>query len=1170
MTDQPHPRRVEVTDTGPATSSGGYANTGVHIGDVNLLTGVPVRTNYRHQVRRIAPPQLLDRERELAELAEFCTSPDTAGRYRWWQASAWSGKTALLSWFVLNPPPGVRVISFFITARLAGQNNRSAFLDNLLEQLLALLGETVPPFLTESTREPHLLARLDHAAQLCQDRGEHLILLVDGLDEDRGVTTGPDAHSIAALLPDTPPAGLRVLVAGRPNPPVPADVPPHHPLRTKDIVRPLAPSPAAKAIRHEMERDLHALLNGTPLEQDLLGLLTTAGGGLTKFDLAELTTCSPWEVASHLNTVTGRSFARRDSHYFPGNSPEVFLLGHEDIQLTAQDMLGPARLDAYRDRLHAWADGYRDRGWPAGTPEYLVRGYHTMLMALGDLERLTALVTDPRRQERMHEYSGSDSNALAEIVSVLAGQVERERPDLTAITRLAIHRDHLNDRHNNFPAGLPAAWAMVGQVSRAEALLQFLSPASTRLDGVLLLAEALTDPALLVEATSLARGHRDLLRIAEAHVRIGDQRRAAALMRQVEDQAAAAAEDQSGILLDLALTRFRCGETELAIEIITAVESAPTRPDPVDRAEQLIEIADARARTGEVTSARRLAVEADRLLHSDPDHDEPRLLDNLTRVLARCGDADRAETVALGITFYSRDDALREVAIAFARDGDLSRSAAIILNMEYENSKVSTMVLVAAYLDRQQALVWLADARTLADSIEDAYDRALAEAELTTALIQIGELDRAEANARAIGDPHAHATSLIAVATAHARAGATDQAFTLVSDAYAYVRTHGDRVRLAETLLATAQACNRAGDHPRAVRLLGKAEPWARGSDNGAGRGNLLCLLAEALLDAGAFDQATSLANTVPEDWQTVAATYLTEHLATSGDLPRAEAIARTIPAHRAKYWALLTVADAGATELIDEVETHADEEDDPLWRAELRARLAESMSTHNGPRAAELVDRAVATARSLAFTHLRFAALASAALGHARLGQHQESAALLAEVERIAQLAPLDLRVNSEVVPGVVAGLARIGDFDRAERLVRVLPDGLHRSAALSKCVRHLAACGDLARAERLARDITVLDSRVQSLLVLAQADPARRDNLIDEAEQVAGTTGNPDFQAGMLIDIARRAPERAVRLIARAIQLHDLDNAVSELVRVLPSAVDTIEQELAVISGD
>ena len=69
---------------------------------------------------------------------------------------------------------------------------------------------------------------LAQTAEQCQ----RLVLVVDGLDEDGGVTTGPDAYSIAALLPTRgPPDGLRVIVAGRPDPPVPADVPDNHPLR---------------------------------------------------------------------------------------------------------------------------------------------------------------------------------------------------------------------------------------------------------------------------------------------------------------------------------------------------------------------------------------------------------------------------------------------------------------------------------------------------------------------------------------------------------------------------------------------------------------------------------------------------------------------------------------------------------------------------------------------------------------------------------------------------------------------------------------------------------------------------------------------------------------------------------------------------------------------------
>ena len=43
--------------------------------------------------------------------------------YAWWQAGPWAGKSALLSWFVLHPPLGVDVVSFFITARLSDESD---------------------------------------------------------------------------------------------------------------------------------------------------------------------------------------------------------------------------------------------------------------------------------------------------------------------------------------------------------------------------------------------------------------------------------------------------------------------------------------------------------------------------------------------------------------------------------------------------------------------------------------------------------------------------------------------------------------------------------------------------------------------------------------------------------------------------------------------------------------------------------------------------------------------------------------------------------------------------------------------------------------------------------------------------------------------------------------
>ena len=52
------------------------------------------------------------------------------------------------------------------------------------------------------------LELLDRAARACRTGGWRLVLVVDGLDEDRSVTAGPYAHSIAGLLPARPPAEM--------------------------------------------------------------------------------------------------------------------------------------------------------------------------------------------------------------------------------------------------------------------------------------------------------------------------------------------------------------------------------------------------------------------------------------------------------------------------------------------------------------------------------------------------------------------------------------------------------------------------------------------------------------------------------------------------------------------------------------------------------------------------------------------------------------------------------------------------------------------------------------------------------------------------------------------------------------------------------------------------
>ena len=60
--------------------------------------------------------------------------------------------------------------------------------------------------------------------------------------------------------------------------------------------------------------------------------------------------------------------------------------------------------------------------------------------------------------------------ALAEVRAALDLIAAQDCPDLASALGLAFHRDQLTDRNTNIPAGLPAVWATLGQVTRAEAL----------------------------------------------------------------------------------------------------------------------------------------------------------------------------------------------------------------------------------------------------------------------------------------------------------------------------------------------------------------------------------------------------------------------------------------------------------------------------------------------------------------------------------------------------------------------------------------------------------------------------------------------------------------------------------------------------------------------------
>ncbi|GLK14791.1 hypothetical protein GCM10017600_82030 [Streptosporangium carneum] len=1075
---------------------GGVAISGVNHGDIHLFSApAPVtRSAYRQQVRRIAPRTLLGRDRELAELAAFCTAADGPA-YVWWQAPAWAGKSALMSWFVLNPPPGVRVVSFFVTARFAGQSDRGAFVDAVLEQLAEVVGESLPTFLTDTLKEAHFLDLFERAAQIRRAGGGSLALVVDGLDEDRGVVVGPEAYSIAALLPAEPPEGTRVIVAGRPHPPVPSDVPDDHPLRDPRVVRPLKESRDAQVIRADAERELKRLLHGSAAEQSLLGLVVAAGGGLSGPDLAELTGLSGTEVEEHLCAVSGRTFAERAGQWQPGTSPTVYVLAHEELQNTAARYLGDARLEGHRRRLHAWADGYRDRGWPPGTPEYLLRGYYRLLQSTDDHDRMAAVAADQARHDRMLDVTGGDVGALTEITAVQRLIRRQAAPDLSAMTRLTVARNRLTDRNANVPAGLPAVWAGLGHADRAEALARSITSAERRV--------------------------RALAGLAVTAVESGDLDRARRLAEEAETLARAAVGRRAriGALAGLASAAVESGDPDWARRLSEEAETlARSIADPEGRDGALAEVAAMTAWSGDLDRAEALACSI-----ADP-YEQASILRWLAAPVAEAGDPDRsrrlveqAEILVRPITDpYDRSLALAELAVSVAKSGDLGRarrlaeeteSLAQLVTDPYQRAVVLIeLAAVAAHsgdLDRAETI-----ARSTPYS--DLQDVALTQ--LASVAARSGDLDRAETLARSTTGRRGRAEALAELAAAVAESGDPGRARRLAEETESLAQSITDSYRQSLDLVGLAAAVAQLGDRDRARRLAEKAESLARSITNPYQRVLAPVELAAAVAQLGDPDWARRLTeeaetfarSVVDHSGQAAMLAELTAAVAEIGDLDRAETLARSItaPRHQARALAGLAtmVAKSGdpgrARGLVEEAESLARAVADVQEQARALDELTAAV-TEIGD-----LDHAEELARSIVVAHQRACALAELATAAAKSGDLGRARRLVEEAEPHSRSDADSYDQRAWALSKLVIAVAHSGDLDRAETLERAVA-GLHTLASASaELAAVMAESGDVDRAETFAR--AVADPRDQAFAlerVARFAEPARARRLVAQA---------------------------------------------------------------------
>ncbi|MGW5667380.1 hypothetical protein [Micromonospora sp. NPDC003776] len=1127
-----------------------------------------VRSAYLEQVRRIVPPELKDRDAELAELAAFCAG-DPEYAYAWWRAPAWAGKSALMSWFALHPPPGVRIISFFVTGRHHRQNDRKAFVDNVLEQLAELLERrSLPAGLTDSTQDAHLAGMLAEAAAASRRAGERLVLLVDGLDEDRGVTAGPESYSIAATLPCHPPAGLSIVVSRRLDPPLPPDVPPDHPLRGRCRLWELKQSAHAKVVRADAERELKRILHAGGVEQDILSLVTAARGSLSIRDLAELTNEHEWLVEDYLSSYTGRTFARADAAY---------ILAHEELQSTAMRLLGPSHLRTHRQRLHDWADRYRDRGWPLETPDYILRGYFRMLSEEGDTARLVRYATDAERHDRMLDHTGGDADALEEVTLAQEALLAKADPDLPSMCKLALRREDLEGRNRSVPLALPRLWAAVGNIARAEALVRSIPKDGSRRDVALILlapevaeaghhsrAELLTGliPANVFVDTD--QPSKTICEVVRKIARSGDHGRATALAEGIDApywQSRAHCE----IAVALALKDGSLAEAEAyALGI----------PMPYWRAQALAVLASKAANREQNDLAERLARSSESNASTLPDGSDRALVYAfLAKEFESWGGVRARPMAALATTEAAASaDQFRQVEILTkiipclvkvldrVELANLARLAESTLRTAQDENRFPADHRAHRLLGAT-ALAWYAagdldHAAEIARSIVNRFDRESALLGVVGAAAAAGDLSHARALADSLPDPDLKDRAIGRIVANLADESGEEHLADLVNS----IRKRSER---GAALTDWGYRAAKHGDLNAAIDLADRADAISRSTGDPVAISRLLTPLVSALVAAGETKRAQAAAR-------------------------RAAAAYRSTPEQLRSGSALATLVQAAAQ--AGDYETAADAAqliEEPSKRAMAQAQLASSIAQQGGRgMAMSLLEAAEAAAMAIPRQYQRLETLRMILTVLWSIGEDEHADALACRMtEREVSEPPrsaeppvrpsfprdgespssLAAKKRDQALAEAVEVVAAAGDFARADTLGDLIADERLRAEARTSVVLALARAGQHDHAYVRARSASDSRNRDQGLRQLAQV--LAEQGALEVAEDVARTIENDFIRSQGLIALARLVePARAQRLLLVPVRDGRLPDIVDLVADVCPQAVDTIADHLLI----
>lgn len=288
-------------------------------------------------------------------------------------ASPYSGKSTLAahiarSWRRLNGKRLV-VVCFFVRAK-DGHTSSDNFLYAINSQLMIYTG-TPGGIPTDGDRARLQLTHLwELAGQHAERQGDLLLLMVDGLDEERS------PGEIGRLIPPGDSSARRTLILSRYN------ATELNGLQVLDAVRQdtilaheLAPTKFTVGDAGGTKRELAEILHSSDGSlEPILASITVARAPLSAIELSDAIGEPLYRVEHQLATL-GRHLV---------SSTDGWVFRHVEALRSAEHLLGQQSLRERRLHLLDWARYWALRSWPDDTPTYLRRHLGRLLETLDD------------------------------------------------------------------------------------------------------------------------------------------------------------------------------------------------------------------------------------------------------------------------------------------------------------------------------------------------------------------------------------------------------------------------------------------------------------------------------------------------------------------------------------------------------------------------------------------------------------------------------------------------------------------------------------------------------------------------------------------------------------------------------------------------------------------